>query len=220
MKLHLEELYGKYKDDGHRFQSRLGDFIRKNTPGIVVETGSGVSTLYMLKAMEETGIGRLYSIDPSPVGGYVVEHPRYQIIHKKSFQALAGLYKQTGPWNLFLHDSDHWIECMTYELEMAYNCVKEGGWIMADDYTWDSHNAWGNFVTKYSLGPHEFNLGSVQGIHKQPGGNITEAAVEALSMRLWDEAKRIGAVWRANNGRKPCWTCGDEYVESGTNRNA
>ncbi|MBM2845743.1 MAG: class SAM-dependent methyltransferase [Bacteroidetes bacterium] len=220
IKQHLDELLRMHHKEGERFQRQLGEFVKQHTPGIIVETGSGISTIFMLKAMDETGIGRLFSVDPSPVGGYVIEHPRYKIVHKKSFQALASLYQETGPWNLFLHDSDHWVECMTYELDMAYACAAEGGWIMADDHTWDGHDAWKRFVARNVLGSTEFSLGSVQAVQKQWGAPAIQSASELLSSRLWDSAKEHGSAWRTANGRKPCWTCGDEYVESGTNRNA
>ncbi len=207
----VKELMAKHGAAGVRFQKQLADFIFENKLETIVETGSGVSTLYILEALDKLGKGHLYSIDPFPFCEFEVIHPRYTLIKKKSFEALADLYKQTGAWDLFLHDSDHWIECQMYEYEMARQCVKQGGWIFSDDYEWDAHFAWKRFHEWHKLMP--ILVGGIQGVQKQSPELIDKKYVSEYSLMEWEAAKTTGAVWRKENNRPPCWSCESGYSE-------
>ena len=147
--------------DGTRFQSGFADLIRKHKPSIVVETGvsSGTSTLFILKALDDVGHGKLYSIDPGTK--FRIGHPRWSLIQDLSVNAMPALFRKTGPWDVFLHDSDHSVGCMTLEFELAWDFVKPGGIIAADDYTWADHYAWQNFIDRKSA-PSPVNIGGCQ----------------------------------------------------------
>ena len=156
----LSELLVKHKADGDRYAAPLGEFIKKQRPEIVVETGYGVSTLFILDALDANKKGMLYSVDPKPWFADRIEHPRLELIEKKSFDALADLYLRIPePLDLFLHDSNHDVECMTFELEFGFACLSPGGWIACDDYVWGGHNAWYKFLSKYMLA--DVKLGSL-----------------------------------------------------------
>lgn len=135
--------------DGSRYAISIAKFIASKKHDIVVETGSGISSLFFLLEM---GGGKLYSVDMKPWQNFRISHPDYVLIeNKKSEDALPVLFSEIGPWDIFLHDSDHRIKCMTFELELAMGCVKPGGYIMCDDRDWGNHGAWNKFVKKYDL---------------------------------------------------------------------
>ncbi len=146
--------------EGQRFQKPLADFIIENNLQTIVETGSGTSTAFILKALEERGSGKLISIDDEPYCQYEIEHPQYELIRKKSRDAMSDLYFRIGTWDLFLHDSNHDIGCQTYELEMALACVKPLGWIACDDYMWAGHFAWKHFLERHEL--IEYPIGNIR----------------------------------------------------------
>ncbi len=175
--------------DGSRFQKALHDMIRALRPTIMVETGvsTGGSTAFILKAMDANGFGTLHSVDPN--ADYPIKHPRWRLHRKLSTAALGEIYKETGPWDIFLHDSNHGVGCMTFEFEVAYDFVRPSGVVMADDYTWDNHNAWANFLLRKGY-PAATNLGSCQFIHKNPSAGCPDSTEETINraFKLADDA--------------------------------
>jgi hypothetical protein len=147
--------------DGRRFQSGFADLIREMKPSIVVEAGvhTGTSSLFILQALEDNGIGTLYSIDPDPKIEF--KHPRWKLIRKLSVDAMPQIYEKTGPWDVFLHDSDHSVGCMTMEFELAWDFVRPGGIIASDDYTWGEHKAWQRFIER-KCAPNPINIADLQ----------------------------------------------------------
>lgn len=156
-----EEIIKRYSETGERWQNRVVDFIHEIKPDIVVETGVYValSTRKFLTALDTNDRGNLYSCDPDPI--VEPKHPRWTLVREPSYVGLPKLFETVGPWYMFIHDSDHDVECQTYEYELAYRCVKAGGYILSDDYTWGTpqHYAWDKFVAKYDL-PKMEPLGS------------------------------------------------------------
>lgn len=211
MKSNVAELIAKTSPESLRFQPELAKFVIDTNSRIVVETGSGVSSLFILEAMDKAGFGKLYSIDPSPFCGYEITHPRYELIKEKSFKALAPLYNKTGPWDFFLHDSDHWWECQTFEYEFGHLCLKKGGWIFADDRTWDIQTCWADFVKHRKL--DEIIISDIAGAQKKTDAEMEKYDSEAVQENVWRRVKQEGAAWRKANGRPPCWTCDEEMTE-------
>lgn len=213
--MNYSEVIANAKTQDIRFQPHLAKFLInemfKNKIDVFVETGSGLSTAYLLQAVDGICDMKLYSIDPEPFCEYEIKHPRYELIRKKSFQALADLYIKTGAWDFFLHDSDHWIECQTYEYELAYQCLKPGGYIFSDDYDWDNQGVWKRFIEKYNL--EIIKVGDIQGAQKTMNEIIDPEYVKSYSKKLWEDTKVYGKKWREDNGRKPCWTCSEELTE-------
>lgn len=141
------------------FQEQLRLLILKEKPELVIETGvqTGVSTEHILRALVENGLGFLFSIDPAKdkidavaKGLTAEQRDRWFPYVDLSVNALYNL-GTTKPWDIFLHDSDHGVACQTYEYEMAWCCVRPGGLICSDDWTWSDHGAWTAFVQRHGL---------------------------------------------------------------------
>lgn len=134
--------------------SLLYALIRSLKPSIIVETGvaSGVSSCYILKAAEENGRGKLFSIDlpcesssaiststPVPSGaqpGWLIPEElrgRWQLSLGRSSELLPSLLKNLGQIDFFLHDSDHSYENQRLEYETVWPFLKEGGLLLSDD---------------------------------------------------------------------------------------
>lgn len=129
--------------------------VRALKPSIVVETGvaSGVSSCYVLKALEDNGQGELFSIDlpyalpsassiptpPIPQGaqpGWLIPlelRDRWHLIVGRSSQVLPDLLKELGQIDVFLHDSEHTYETQMFEYETAWPYLRGGGLLLSDD---------------------------------------------------------------------------------------
>jgi len=146
-----------YQD--HLREILLGECRDGGSPRIIVETGVswGISSDRILATLDEIGIpghGLLYSIDPGPAYGvFETSHPRWSKLKQLSITALPFVYEHTGPWDVFLHDSDHEVWCQTFEYEVAWNFVRGGGLIMSDDITWGTppHRAWEVFCSRHGM---------------------------------------------------------------------
>lgn len=114
-------------------------------PAVVVETGVayGVSSAFILKALEENGRGVLHSVDLPPMRrkynefwGIAVDEalrPRWSIHRGSSKRVLPGLLEEVGAVDLFLHDSLHTHRNMRREFELVWPRLRTGGVILADD---------------------------------------------------------------------------------------
>jgi len=127
----------------------LYQIIRSTRPRVVVETGvaNGVSSTFVLAALEANGQGKLYSIDYTPVDdplflpagkevGWMVPEElchRWQLKHGKSDDELPGLLVTLGKIDLFFHDSDHSYETMMFEYRTAWPHLVEDGFLLSDD---------------------------------------------------------------------------------------
>jgi predicted O-methyltransferase YrrM len=145
----------------------LYSIVRRLEPDVAVETGvcNGVSTAFLLLALARNGKGTLHSIDYpeyagqdygpdefwAEKGGAVIpagkepgwmipaelrEH--WELILGKSQDELPPLLERVGEIDLFMHDSEHTYECMTFEFEAAYPALRDGGVLVADDITVNS----------------------------------------------------------------------------------
>ena len=114
-------------------------------PSVVVETGVayGVSSAFILRALEENGRGTLHSVDLPPLRreadrfwGIAVPgdlRDRWNLYRGPSSRLLPRLLRETGPVDLFVHDSLHTRRNMRREFEAAWPCLRKGGVILADD---------------------------------------------------------------------------------------
>lgn len=149
-------------DHPSHYQPELADVIRRERVQVMIETGveSGYSSEHFLKAMDDAGIGHLYSCDPAPSGfydAYPINHPRFTFMREASYTALDKIFKQTGHVDLFLHDSDHSFRCQQWEYSWAWDHVRSGGIIASDDTEWSDttpdkpHGAWLQFLAAHGL---------------------------------------------------------------------
>jgi predicted O-methyltransferase YrrM len=125
--------------------------VRAFQPDIVVETGiaNGVSSAYLLLALQMNGRGTLYSVgldEPKylPSGkslGWIV--PRelqasWKLQVGDSRAILPRLLAEIGSTDIFIHDSLHTYEHMLWEYRVAFPHLRPGGLLFSDDAMWNS----------------------------------------------------------------------------------
>jgi predicted O-methyltransferase YrrM len=120
--------------------------IRHHRPEIVIETGvaHGMTSRFILEALERTGAGHLWSIDLPPVNpatrqevGVAVDRDslraRWTYLAGTSRRRLPDLLNRLQRVDLFIHDSMHSDRNMTFEMELAWNHLRPGGAMVVDD---------------------------------------------------------------------------------------
>ncbi|MFN2471648.1 MAG: class I SAM-dependent methyltransferase [Gaiellaceae bacterium] len=166
--------------DGYGEGLSLYGLLRDLSPGVAVETGvcNGVSTAFLLLALERNGAGELHSVDLPEIAGeeyapgtfwdgkggavipagkepgwMVPEHlrDRWQLTLGRSQDVLPPLLERIGPIDFFMHDSEHSYECMSFEFHTAWTPLREGGALAADDVTLNP--AWDEFVREVGREP-------------------------------------------------------------------
>ena len=141
--------------------------VRAIKPGVIVETGvaSGLSSAHILRALAVNGKGTLHSIDLPNVqqgsvlpegrtSGWIVPDSlrgRWKLQLGDSRKLLPGLLETLGRVDIFLHDSDHSYEAMSFEFEQAFPRLESGGMLLSDDT--HLHTAWDDFCAKHDLRP-------------------------------------------------------------------
>ncbi|MCU0533666.1 MAG: class I SAM-dependent methyltransferase [Hydrococcus sp. Prado102] len=153
----------------------LYSIFRKIQPEIAVETGvcNGVSTTFLLLALEKNQKGKLYSIDlPEMVGmdyeeGYFWEgkkgaaipkdkesgwiiptylRNRWELILGKSQDKLPELLEKVKEIDFFMHDSEHSYNCMWFEFNQTYEVLRQGGVLMSDNIERKKNTAFQDFA--------------------------------------------------------------------------
>ena len=114
-------------------------------PETVIETGvfEGHSSVAILMAMEKNETGLLYSIDlpppslpPGKEPGWIVpEHLRekWDLKLGKSTYLLQDLLSEVKEVDIFLHDSDHSYENMSWEFRTAWPYIRKDGLLLSHD---------------------------------------------------------------------------------------
>lgn len=161
--------------DGYHEGAHLYAIVRSLKPQLAVETGvcNGVSTAFLLLGLQRNGSGALYSIDLPEVagqgyepdvfwdgkGGAVIPAGRqpgwmipgelkrgWTLLLERSQHELPALLARLGSIDLFMHDSEHSYECMSFEFRMAYAALRPGGVLIADDI--HSNTAFAEFAAE------------------------------------------------------------------------
>jgi len=153
--------------------------VRAFQPNIVVETGvaNGVSSAYLLLALQANGCGTLYSVglnDPQylPPGkslGWVVPtelQSAWKLLIGDSRNILPGLLREIRSADIFIHDSLHTHEHMLWEYRAAYPYLRPGGLLFSDDAKWNS--AFPEFALEVAA-PHARILRGVGFLQKNSG---------------------------------------------------
>jgi predicted O-methyltransferase YrrM len=114
-------------------------------PDVVVETGVayGVSSAFVLKALEENGRGVLHSVDLPPLRreyerfwGITVDgslKERWKLHRGAGGRVLPQLLNELETVDLFVHDSLHTYRNMRREFELVWPRLRAGGALVADD---------------------------------------------------------------------------------------
>lgn len=146
--------------------------IREYKPEIIVETGinSGFSSYFILKALCDNNIGKLYSIDPNDLcemtgkktGWFVSSElrDRWEIVRGFSYDSLIPLLDKLGSIDMFLHDSEHTHKTMLFEYNTAWKYLKSGGILLSDDVF--STSIFRKFTSNKHSSIYYFRLGVVK----------------------------------------------------------
>jgi hypothetical protein len=113
-------------------------------PEVVVETGvaNGVTSSFVLQALELNGSGELHSIDLPPPGadpalvGRLVPaelRSRWTLHRGASRRVLPGLVCRLGPIGLFVHDSRHTYRNVSRELRIVSPWLARPAAVIVDD---------------------------------------------------------------------------------------
>jgi hypothetical protein len=166
--------------DGYDEGLRLYRLLRELQPRVSVETGvcNGVSTAFLLLALEDNGEGTLHSIDLPEVAGKEYEEgtfwdgkggavippgkepgwmvpprlrERWELVLGRSQEELPPLLDRVGPIDFFMHDSEHSYECMSFEFRTAWDSMREGALLVADDV--NVNTAWVEFAREVGREP-------------------------------------------------------------------
>ena len=124
--------------------------VRAVRPQVAVETGVcyGVTSAFILGALEENRSGMLCSIDLPPLardadryqGCLVPEHlrKRWQMFRGPSQRLLPKIIREVGPVDFFLHDSLHTYRNMSREFDVITRNLSLPGIIISDDINWNA----------------------------------------------------------------------------------
>jgi predicted O-methyltransferase YrrM len=133
-------------------------------PKIIVETGVayGISSAYILKALQKNDFGTLYSIDSvfrpwqteKMIGSVIPKNlrDRWNLVIGKSADELQNLFNGVGKTDIFIHDSSHTYRNMMFEFNIALEKMNENGIIISDDIL--GNDAFYDFTNKNNLKNH------------------------------------------------------------------
>ncbi|HVH79348.1 MAG TPA: class I SAM-dependent methyltransferase, partial [Stellaceae bacterium] len=126
-------------------------------PSVVVETGvaHGVTSAYILAALQRNACGHLYSIDRPPlalhsddfVGVCIPDALKagHTLIRGDARAKLPAVLNALGEVDMFVHDSDHSYRHMKFELGLARRHLRVPGVVISDDV--DYNTAFHEFVS-------------------------------------------------------------------------
>jgi hypothetical protein len=148
------ESFGSWNDGDAGLVRAVWCLTRHLRPENVVETGvaHGVTSRFILEALEKNGVGRLSSIDLPPVEkdwqkqvGVAVDDrhtKRWTYVKGPSRLRLPKLLAQLGKIDLFIHDSLHSERNVRFELDRAWAALRPGGALVVDDVdaNWGFHS--------------------------------------------------------------------------------
>jgi len=156
--------FGGFNDGEPELVRAIWCLTRHLRPAKVVETGvaRGVSSRFILEALERNGAGRLWSIDqPPPLDPELNEQVgaavnvrcrrRWSYIQGSSRRRLPRLLASLESIDLFLHDSIHTEYNTRFELEQAWSVLRPGGVLVADDI--DLNRTFHSFARAHSDNP-------------------------------------------------------------------
>jgi predicted O-methyltransferase YrrM len=151
--------------------------VRGLQPRTVIETGvlHGMTSLFILRALERNGAGTLVSVDlpsypetgPANKDGYNFtlppgcgpgwlapkEHPQWDL-RLGSSRDLLPAFEAERPVDIFLHDSEHITSTMWFELNWAWSRMAPGGLLICDNI--EANTAFADFCRRVGRTPIYF----------------------------------------------------------------
>jgi Methyltransferase domain len=155
--------FGNWNDGDAGLARAIWCLVLHLRPRHVVETGvgHGVTSRFILEALERNGDGHLSSIDIPPLDpvlraqvGMTVEErhrQRWSYIEGSSRRRLPALLAKLGQIDLFIHDSLHSERNVRFELDRAWRVLRPGGAIVVDDI--DANDGFHSFNRDYPGNP-------------------------------------------------------------------
>jgi len=152
--------FGSWNDGDAGLTRTIWCLTRHLRPERVVETGvaHGLTSRFILEALERNGSGHLSSIDLPPieryrqleVGAAVGNRykDRWSYIKGSSRLRLPKLLDRLGEIDLFVHDSLHSERNVRFELDLAWAHLRPGGAIVVDDI--DANRGFRSFNQTFS----------------------------------------------------------------------
>src|SRR5436305_587133 len=138
--------FGGWDDGGPALALAAYCLARSLRPDKIVETGvaHGVTTRFLLEALERERAGRLWSIDLPPLVETRLEteiavaapperRERWTLCLGSSRRRLPALLEPLGSIGLFVHDSLHTERNLRFELAHALRALQPGGPLVVDD---------------------------------------------------------------------------------------
>jgi hypothetical protein len=167
------ESFKEWNDGDAGLVRAIWCLTRHLRPKKVVETGvaHGVTSRFVLEALERNGDGHLWSIDLPPlervwrnqVGAAVGDRysDRWSYIRGSSRRRLPELLSHLGQIDLFIHDSLHSERNVRFELDRAWAALRPDGAIVVDDV--DANNGFRSFTQTFS--GHQFLICEAEPLH-------------------------------------------------------
>jgi hypothetical protein len=148
------ESFGSWNDGDTGLVRAIWCLVRHLQPKNVIETGvaHGVTSRFILEALERNGHGHLWSIDLPPierewqkqVGLAVLDRhaKQWTYIKGSSRVRLPELLSRLGQIDLFVHDSMHSERNVRFELDRVWPNLRPGGALVVDDIdaNWGFHS--------------------------------------------------------------------------------
>lgn len=141
----LDAPFESFHNGDLRLASLLYAICRTMRPATVVETGTcyGVSSSFILKALQLNGVGVLHSIDLPPLGksgdtfvGRLIPdelRSRWTLHRGASRRVLPGLLRTLCKVDLFLHDSLHTYSNILMECQAVARHLNRPAAVIVDD---------------------------------------------------------------------------------------
>ena len=139
------ESFGSWNDGDAGLVRAIWCILRHLQPARIVETGvaHGVTSRFILEALNKNGKGHLWSIDVPPVEQFLKKQvgaavgglypDRWSYIKGSSRQRLPLLLSRLDQIDIFVHDSLHSERNVRFELDRAWRALGPGGVIVVDD---------------------------------------------------------------------------------------
>ena len=143
-------------------------------PKNVIETGVayGISSSYILQALEDNKIGKLYSIDSifrpwqteEMIGSIIPKKlkKKWKLIIGKSTEKLENISNEVKDLDIFIHDSSHTYENMMFEFNIIIKKIKKNGMIISDDII--DNDAFYDFTTENNVKKYVVKVKGNQGL--------------------------------------------------------
>lgn len=144
--------------------------VRKIRPETVVETGVslGVSTFFILNALNRNNHGKLNSFDILPNAGKLLSNKDkkrwcFTVLNRRHPQKdFAKELDKIKNMNIFIHDSDHSYKNQLFEYESVLPRIVKGGYLLSDDI--DYSFAFIDFVKKHKFSPNSLITNKAFGV--------------------------------------------------------